>query len=257
MAAEKAPWQDAAQGIDDSRQLVDSSTLVVAIDGPSGAGKSTVARGVARALRCRYLDTGAVYRALTWAVLDHGTDPGDERGVAGVLSDFRLELSTDPADVAVVVGGHDVTAAIRGAAVTASVSAVSAIPRVRTQLVAMQRSIIGRGGIVVEGRDIGTVVTPDAAVKIFLTASQDARAQRRSAEDAGDVAATLASITRRDAIDSTRAASPLRKSDDAIEIDSTTLDVDGVVARVLHACAAAVGHPRATSQSAAANGSPS
>ena len=241
MAAEKAPWHDAAQGVDDSRQLVDSSTLVVAIDGPSGAGKSTVARGVARALRCRYLDTGAVYRALTWAVLDHGTDPDDERGVAGVLADFRLELSTDPADVAVVVGGHDVTAAIRGAAVTASVSAVSAMPRVRTQLVAMQRSIIGRGGIVVEGRDIGTVVCPDADVKIFLTANPAVRATRRFAEDDDPevgVDAVEADLARRDRLDASRTVSPLAAADDAIAIDSTSMDAASVIGAVLDIVAA-------------------
>ncbi|HEY8728956.1 MAG TPA: (d)CMP kinase [Acidothermaceae bacterium] len=241
MAADKAPWQDAAHGIDDSRQLVDSSTLVVAIDGPSGAGKSTVARGVARALWCRYLDTGAVYRALTWAVLEQGTDPGDEQGVAGVLTDFRLELSTDPADIAVVVGGQDVTAAIRGAAVTSSVSAVSAMPRVRTQLVAMQRSIIGRGGIVVEGRDIGTVVCPDADVKIFLTANSSVRATRRFVEHddpAAGVDAVEADLARRDGLDANRTVSPLVAAADAIAIDSTSMDAASVIAVVLDIVAA-------------------
>jgi cytidylate kinase len=248
MAADKAPWQDAVYGIDDSGQLVDSSTLVVAIDGPSGAGKSTVARGVARALRCRYLDTGAVYRALTWAVLERGTDPDDERGVAGVLNDFQLELSTDPDDVAVVVVGHDVTAAIRGPAVTAAVSAVSAIPRVRTQLVAMQRSIIGGGGIVVEGRDIGTVVCPDADVKIFLTANPAVRATRRFVEDDDpevDVDAVEADLARRDRLDTSRTDSPLVAAADAIAIDSTSMDAASVIAAVLDIVTARV-HARST-----------
>jgi len=241
MAADEAPWHDAAHGADGAGHFVDSSTLVVAIDGPSGAGKSTVARGVARALGCRYLDTGAVYRALTWAVLERGADPGDEPGVVGVLSDFRLELSTDPDDVTVAVGGHDVTAAIRGQAVTASVSAVSAIPRVRTQLVAMQRSIIGEGGIVVEGRDIGTVVCPNADVKIFLTANPAVRATRRFAEDDDpevDVDAVKADLARRDRLDSSRVVSPLAAAQDAVLIDSTSMDAGAVIAAVLDIVAA-------------------
>ncbi len=241
MAADKAPWHDAAHGADDPGRFVDSSTVVVAIDGPSGAGKSTVARGVARALGYRYLDTGAMYRALTWAVLERGTDPANEPGVAGVLSDFRVEVSTDPDDVGVAVGGHDVTTAIRGPAVTASVSAVSAIPRVRTQLVAMQRSIIGSGGIVVEGRDIGTVVCPDADVKIFLTANPAVRATRRLAEDDDSELnedAVKADLARRDRLDSSRAVSPLAAALDAVPIDSTSMDVGAVIAAVLDIVAA-------------------
>jgi len=237
--------------------LPDHSTLVVAIDGPSGSGKSTVSRRAASALGLRYLDSGSLYRALTWSLLQAGVDVSDADAVGAHALTVVLDAGTDPEAPHIAADGVRVDAEIRGEAVTAAVSAVSAVPVVRRHLLDLQRAIIGDGGIVVEGRDIGSVVAPDAAVKVFLTASEAARAQRRSAEDAGDVAATLASIARRDKLDSTRTASPLRKADDAIEIDSTTLDIDGVVARVLHACASAVGHPRAASQGAAANGSPS
>ena len=159
---------------------VDLSTLVVAIDGPSGSGKSTVARGVARILGLRYLDTGAMYRALTWWVIEQGVDPADESSVLAAATTFDLDMSTDPvAQQVVLVSGHDVTRAIRSAAVTQQVSAVSAVAEVRRQLVARQRVIIGAGGIVVEGRDIGTTVCPAAPVKIFLTAATEARAVRR------------------------------------------------------------------------------
>ena len=164
-----------------------------------------------------------MYRALTWAVLDRAADADDEHSVLRVLADFRLDLSTDPDQVSVAVGGHDVTAAIRGAAVTASVSAVSALPAVRSQLVALQQSIIGAGGIVVEGRDIGTVVCPTAPVKIFLTADPAVRASRRYVEGDDpnlDIATVEASLARRDHLDSSRAVSPLSAAADAIAIDS-------------------------------------
>jgi CMP/dCMP kinase len=242
MAADEARWQQAADEESESvGGYVDLSTLVIAIDGPAGAGKSTVARGVARALGCRYLDTGAVYRALTWAVLDRGADPDDERSVMAVLADFRLDLSTDPDHVSVAVGGHDVTTAIRGAAVTAAVSAVSAVPAVRTQLVALQQSIIGAGGIVVEGRDIGTVVCPTAPVKIFLTANAAVRATRRYAEGDEpnlDIATIEASLARRDHLDSSRAVSPLTAASDAVAIDSTGMDAAAVISAVLDVVAA-------------------
>jgi CMP/dCMP kinase len=214
------------------------STLVVAIDGPSGSGKSTVARGVARALGLRYLDTGATYRALTWAVLDRGVDPGNLDGVTVLADAVQIEVSTDPETSAVAVDGRDVAASIRGPEVTRAVSAVSAIPYVRERMVALQRSIIGSGGIVVEGRDIGTVVTPDAPVKIFLTASSDARASRRWAESdeapaGSDVEAVKADLARRDQLDSTRVDSPLTKAADAVAVDSTTMDVPAVIAFIL------------------------
>ena len=217
---------------------VDVSTLVVAIDGPSGSGKSTLARGLARALRLRYLDTGAMYRALTWWVLRGEVDLADEAAVVARLADFDLDVSGDLERQAVAVGGHDVTAAIRSAEVTRAVSAVSAIPEVRRQLVARQRAIIGGGGIAVEGRDIGTVVCPDAPVKIFLTAAVDARAVRRSLEvapNANDASVDLvrADLDRRDRLDSGRRASPLNQAPDAVAIDSTGMDADQVLAAAL------------------------
>lgn len=210
---------------------------VVALDGPSGTGKSTVARRLASALRSGYLDSGAMYRAVTVAVLRSGDDPAD------VARSARIELSSDPANQVVRLDGVDVTADIRGPEVTLAVSAVSAVPEVRRILVDQQREVISavlaeRGGIVVEGRDIGTVVAPDAALKVYLTASADARAQRRSRQDVAagrtaSVETTLADVERRDRLDSTRAVSPLRKADDAIEVDTTELDLPGVVNRLL------------------------
>jgi cytidylate kinase len=210
---------------------------VVALDGPSGTGKSTVARRLASALRSGYLDTGAMYRAITLAVLRSDADP------AVVATTVRLELDTDPLAPTVLLDGADVSAEIRGPEVTLAVSAVSAVPEVRRVLVQQQRDIIDSvlsrlGGIVVEGRDIGTVVAPDAALKVYLTASPDARAQRRSRQDlaAGRTATveeTLADVQRRDRLDSTRTASPLRKAADAVEVDTTELDLPGVVAELL------------------------
>jgi cytidylate kinase len=213
-------------------------TLVIAIDGPSGSGKSTVARRVASALQLRYLDTGAIYRALTWTVLDKGIDPQDVDGVLAVAGGAQIRVSTDPRAHAVSVDGRDVAVAIRGPLVTGAVSAVSAIPQVRERLVALQRAIIGAGGIVVEGRDIGTVVAPESPVKIFLTASAETRAARRSADaqtSVGDrdVSSVQADLARRDTLDSTRAASPLAMAADAVQLDSTTMNEDAVVARVL------------------------
>ena len=211
---------------------------VIAIDGPSGSGKSTVARRVATALQLRYLDTGAIYRALTWVVLDRGIDPEDVNGVLAVAEVAQIRVSTDPQAQAVSVDGRDVAAEIRGSLVTGAVSAVSAIPQVRERLVALQRAIIGDGGIVVEGRDIGTVVAPDSTLKIFLTASAETRAARRSADaemsvDHRDISSVQADLTRRDTLDSTRAVSPLAMSPDAVQLDSTTMNEDAVVARVL------------------------
>lgn len=213
-------------------------TLVIAIDGPSGSGKSTVARRVARALELRYLDTGAIYRALTWAVLDRGVDPHNVDAVLAIAGTAQIRVSTDPQLQDVSVDERDVAAAIRGPEVTRAVSAVSAIPQVRERLVALQRAIVGAGGIVVEGRDIGTVVCPESPVKIFLTASEEARAARRSADaemvaSNRDVSAVQADLARRDALDSTRTASPLAMAPDAVPLDSTTMNEDAVVARVL------------------------
>jgi cytidylate kinase len=215
-----------------------AATLVVAIDGPSGSGKSTVARRVAADMQLRYLDTGAIYRALTWAVLDKGVDPDNVDAVLAVAGTAQIRVSTDPHAQAVSVDGRDVGAAIRGPAVTRAVSAVSAIPQVRERLVALQRAIIGAGGIVVEGRDIGTVVAPDSLVKVFLTASAETRAARRSGDaeslvDSRDVSSVQADLARRDTLDSTRAASPLTMASEAVQLDSTSMDEDAVVARVL------------------------
>ena len=221
---------------------------VVAVDGPSGTGKSTTARGLAMRLDARYLDTGAMYRAATLAVLRSGlsldlaatTADGHDDVVAVVLG-ARLELSTDPAEPRVRLDGEDVGAEIRGAQVTGAVSAVSALAAVRAHLVDEQRRVVAEAleegaGIVVEGRDIGTVVVPDAGLKVFLTASSIVRAGRRTAEDsaAGRVGAadTRADLDRRDALDSSRAASPLRPAQDAVEVDTSTLDIDGVLDRL-------------------------
>jgi cytidylate kinase len=229
-----------------------TDALVVAIDGPSGSGKSTVARGVAEGLCLRYLDTGAMYRAVTWLVLHRGVDPGDSAAVLSLAAGAELDISTDPRRQRVVIGGTEVTDEIRSAAVTAAVSAVSAIGDVRAEMVRRQRALIGGGGIVVEGRDIGTTVTPGADVKVFLTADERVRAQRRGAEiagrpaDAGTVAATGDALRRRDAADSSRAASPLTKAPDATVIDATQLDAQAVIARVVQLAEAVTAHGEAS-----------
>jgi CMP/dCMP kinase len=206
---------------------------VVAVDGPSGSGKSTVSRRLAAALGARYLDTGAMYRAVTWAVLRDGLDPRDSAAVAEVARRLRLDVGTDPAAPYVRVDGTPVDGPIRGPEFTAAVSAVAAVPAVRAVLVAAQRAVIASADrIVVEGRDIGTVVAPDADLKVYLTASVDERARRRSTEIAADLDDTTADLTRRDRLDSTRAADPLRRADDAIELDTTTLGIDEVVSRL-------------------------
>ncbi|GAT64713.1 (d)CMP kinase [Planomonospora sp. ID91781] len=208
--------------------------LVVAMDGPSGSGKSSASRGVARALGLRYLDTGAMYRAITWWMLRQEVDLADPAAIAARALDPVLVMGTDPDAPAVAVDGADAAAPIRTAEVTAAVSAVSAVPEVRRRLVAEQREIIGAGGIVVEGRDIGTVVAPEAPVKIYLTASADARAARRTAELAGTtVEAQKAAMARRDTLDSTRKTDPLAMASDAVELDTTALNLEEVIAEVL------------------------
>jgi CMP/dCMP kinase len=213
---------------------------VVAVDGPSGTGKSTVARRLAASLGAWYLDTGAMYRAAALGVLRAGVDPTDAEAVHEVVTRLHIEVGTDPGVCRVSLDGEDVAVEIRGPAVTTAVSPVSAVPGVRAVLVAQQRRIIeeatvGGGGIVVEGRDIGTVVAPDAPLKVFLTAAAAERAARRAAQDGNhDVAEVRRTVESRDRFDSSRAASPLRAADDAVEVDTTTLDIDGVLAR-LHA----------------------
>jgi CMP/dCMP kinase len=210
-----------------------AATLVVAIDGPSGSGKSTVARGVAAALGLRYLDTGAMYRAITWLALERQVPLEDVRALTDLADSAELVLSTTPEPVTVSADGIDVTSAIRGEAVTTAVSAVSAVRGVRSAMVRRQRDAIGRGGIVVEGRDIGTTVAPDARVKVFLTADASARAQRRARETSGAVLATREALSRRDQLYSGRVASPMRQAADAVVVDSSHMSVDEVIAHVV------------------------
>jgi cytidylate kinase len=210
----------------------------VTLDGPSGTGKSSVARAAAARLGAAYLDTGAMYRAATVAVLDAGVDPEDAEAVARVVEGARIEVGTAAGTERVEVDGTDVAERIRGAEVTRAVSAVSAVPAVRRRLVDQQRSLVAAAGaVVVEGRDIGTVVLPEATVKIYLTAAPEARAQRRAAQlglstDA-EIADLAADLRRRDEYDSSRADSPLRPAADAVVVDSTDLDREAVVDRVV------------------------
>jgi cytidylate kinase len=208
--------------------------LVIAMDGPSGSGKSSASRGVARALGLRYLDTGAQYRAMTWWMLRQGVDLADHDAVAARSGEPEIVSGTDPDAPSIQVDGVDVGEPIRQDEVTSAVSAVAAVPQVRARLVALQQEIVGTGDIVVEGRDIGSVVAPDAPVKIYLTASAEARAQRRSAELTGTTArAQQAAMARRDTLDSTRKTDPLSLADGAIELDTTALNLEEVIAEVL------------------------
>jgi cytidylate kinase len=212
--------------------------LVIAVDGPSGSGKSTAARGVARTLGLRYLDTGAMYRALTWWLLSRGLDTTDPATVARHAKEPVIEVGTDPDAPAITVGGVDVSGPIRTREVSNAVSAVASVPPVREHLIAMQRDIIARnagpgGGIVAEGRDIGTVVAPQALVKVFLTASEDSRAHRRSADLAVDPSATAA-VTRHEQLRRDRADAPqTAMAADAVEIDSTALSLDEVIGLIV------------------------
>jgi cytidylate kinase len=214
------------------------------VDGPSASGKSSASRGAARALGLRYLDTGSMYRALTWWMLARGVpveDAGAVAQAAGGREGPVIEVGTDPDDPWVTVDGQDVSAAIRTQEVTGAVSAVARVPQVRARLIALQREIIARAraegrGIVAEGRDIGTVVAPDAVVKVFLTASERARAQRRAADIAGEaaggpavtVSATQADQARRDRLD----AAQMVRADDAVEIDSTMFGLEDVIGMI-------------------------
>jgi CMP/dCMP kinase len=215
--------------------------VVVAIDGPSGTGKSSTSRAVAAELGLRYLDTGAQYRAMTWWMLTNEVNVGDAVAVALAAGKPVLVSGTDPQAPTITVDGADASGPIRSPEVTAAVSAVSAVPEVRTRLVELQRAAAREaaplGGIVVEGRDIGTTVLPGATLKVFLTASPEVRAARRSGELAGaaavNVRATQEALVRRDAADSGRATSPLAKADDAIEVDTSELTLDQVVDSVV------------------------
>jgi CMP/dCMP kinase len=208
--------------------------VVVAMDGPSGSGKSSTSRRVAGRLGLRYLDTGAMFRAMTWWMLEHGVDVADPAAVAAHADQPLLVSGTDPLAPTITVDGVDVAAAIRTPEVTTAVSAVSAVPEIRARLLREERDIIGAGDIVVEGRDIGTVVAPDATVKIYLTADVAARAARRTAELSGaDEQDTLRDLDRRDRADSGRAAAPLTMAVDAHHIDTTPYTLEQVVDQVV------------------------
>jgi len=211
--------------------------FVVAIDGPSGSGKSSTSRGVADRLGLRYLDTGAMYRAMTWWMLRQGVDVHDPSAVAARVEEPEILSGTDPLGPTILVDGVDVGLAIRSEEVDAAVSPVAAVPEVRRRLLEVQRGIIGEGGIVVEGRDIGSVVAPDAEVKIFLTADAAARARRRAFEsggtDDGAIQATRESLLARDQIDSGRATSPLVMAEGAVHVDGTAYTLDEVVGLVV------------------------
>ena len=221
--------------------------MIVAIDGPAGSGKSTVAHAVAERRQLTYLDTGAMYRSVTLRCLREGVDLADEKAVAAVAAAARIEFGAGEKGQTVLLDGADVTADIRTPEVDRNVSVVSAVPAVREVMVALQRAVADTGDVVAEGRDIGTVVFPSAEVKVFLTASDEARAHRRAVQREGGDAAKDASATadaaeerqilddirRRDMLDSSRAESPLRAADDAHRIDSSDLTLDQVIDQVL------------------------
>lgn len=208
----------------------DLQTIVIAVDGTSGSGKSSTCRGVAAKLGLRYLDTGAMFRAVTWWMLRQGVDVHDPRAVAERVDEVVLSSGTDPSGPTIAVDGEDVSAAIRTDEVTRNVSPVSTVPAVRSRLLDLQRQVIGDGGIVVEGRDIGSVVWPQAEVKAYLTADPAARAARRALEEGGsDVGATEQVLRERDRIDSGRATAPLVQADGAVHVDTTPYTLDEVI----------------------------
>lgn len=216
-----------------------SESVTIAVDGPAGTGKSSVSRGLARTLGARYLNTGSMYRIVTLAVLRAGVDVDDAAAVGALAARVDMAVGFDPDEDLSFLGGEDVSAEIRGDAVTRAVSAVSAVPAVRTKLVQRQRELAaGPGSVVVEGRDIGTVVLPDADVKIFLTATAEERARRRNDQNVAnglgdDYEAVLADVRRRDHLDSTREVSPLLAADDAVVVDSSDMTESEVVAYLL------------------------
>lgn len=219
-------------------------TVSIAIDGPAGSGKSSAAKGLARRLGIEYIDTGAMYRAIAWWMLTNGVDVDDPARVAEHATDPEIMIGGDPDHPIVEVDGVDVTGPIRESSVSDAVSRVSAVAQVRHRLVEVQREMVARAhrsgrGVVMEGRDIGTVVLPDATVKVFLTADVDVRASRRAAENqqrensSADaerhLQAARANLVDRDSTDSSRAVSPLVKADDAVEIDATSMTLDEVI----------------------------
>ncbi len=221
------------------------SLVVVAMDGPSGSGKSSTSRGVAARLGLRYLDTGAQFRAFTAWMIEHEVDFSDPSAIAARAGEPEIVSGTDPENPTITADGRDVAEEIRRQSITDHVSAVASVPEVRQRLLDLQREIIGDGGIVVEGRDIGSVVAPDAEVKVYLTADPGARAARRTAENgAGSVEATQADLLRRDAIDSGRAVAPAMMPDGAVHIDTTPYTLDEVVDQVVKLVREAAGsHP--------------
>lgn len=225
------------------------SPVVVAVDGPAGTGKSTVSRRLARALDARYLDTGSMYRIATLAMLRAGVDLDDPAAIAAAAG-VELSVGYDPDAEQAYLAGEDVSVQIRGDDVTRAVSAVAAVPAVRERLVRLQRDLAsGRQSVVVEGRDIGTVVLPGADVKFFLTASAETRARRRNDQNVAaglpdDYRGVLADVRRRDHLDSTRAVSPLRAAEDALVVDTSELTLDEVVARLTEIVAQRTGAAR-------------
>jgi cytidylate kinase len=216
-----------------------TDSLVIAVDGPAGTGKSSVSRALARSLSARYLDTGAMYRIVTLAVLRAGIDLTDTPAIESAAADVPLSVGYDPDEDRAYLDAEDVSREIRGDEVTKAVSAVSAVPAVRARLVGLQRELAaGPGSVVVEGRDIGTVVLPDADVKIFLTASAEERARRRNDQNVASglddaYEAVLADVKRRDHLDSTRPVSPLRAADDAVVVDTSVMTEPEVIEHLL------------------------
>jgi len=207
--------------------------MIIAIDGPSGSGKSTLGRLLARALKLLYIDTGSMYRAVALAVIQGRVDPNDDDRVTGVAQHTEIDLEGDPDSLRVLIDGRDLTEQIRTEEVTKMSSVVSSIPGVRRAMVERQRAMAKRGAVL-NGRDIGTVVFPDADIKFFLTAAPEERAERRFKEDqTATYEETLADMIERDRRDSTRADSPLKVADDAIVIDSTGKDIDQVFAEMM------------------------
>ncbi|ETD32626.1 cytidylate kinase [Williamsia sp. D3] len=218
--------------------MTGTERAVIAIDGPAGTGKSSVSRRVATALGGNYIDTGAMYRVATLKALRAGASLDDPESIDKATDDLAISVTNDPQAQIVMMDGEDVTDEIRSDAVTRAVSAVSAVPAVRTRLVQAQRDLAQSGLSVLEGRDIGTVVFPDATLKIFLTASPEARAQRRHDQNTAagmksDYQTVLDDVIRRDHLDSTRATSPLRPADDAVQVDTTDLGIEEVIAKLV------------------------
>ena len=219
------------------------NSLIIAIDGPSGAGKSSVSRAVATELGLDYLDTGSMYRAMTWFMQNSGVDLNDAQQVAQTARAEVIQPSIDPSEPGIRVDGRDVSIEIRSSEVTQGVSAVSAVPEVRELMVNLQREIAANSstGIVVEGRDICSVVLPDAPVRLFITADPEARANRRAKENGSEVTQTQNDLEKRDLADSTRAVSPLEVAPGARVIDTTYMELTDVIAQVIDIARAARG----------------